>query len=351
MIIDVSNYYRVLEVNHWAVAYQGGKGFRINQAALSVIKGNVDLYVEQPQQETNQIIKVPLGFAQFFDILSACPEKTPGLLELTCLLTHESLIRFLGNGEKGLKQAAIAAGSFLKSLEGTNYEMRPSDRNALESIANLNKKPALADVNKITLGVSGNCHFSNLASPGLNSDCYYHFGINPQGKPFIDFFVDSEHAYKPVWNTARAQITAGDRKSAAEYYHHGIIAGLAGNTDAAIACYTTAIQLNSVDARAFYSRGMADLIQGNLDAAISDLTQAIKLSPKYVEAYLGRATVYRRQENLDAAIHDLTRAIELNPRCDEAYEYRGRAHELKGENAAAKADFDKASELRNHGAL
>jgi tetratricopeptide (TPR) repeat protein len=75
----------------------------------------------------------------------------------------------------------------------------------------------------------------------------------------------------------------------------------------------------SFKAVAYLDRGKAYLTSGNTDAAIADFSAALNVRPNYIDAYIERAVAYRTKRQYDLAIADLTGAIRLRPRHPRAY--------------------------------
>jgi tetratricopeptide (TPR) repeat protein len=134
-------------------------------------------------------------------------------------------------------------------------------------------------------------------------------------------------------------------KAATVYFYRGYTHGLNGDSDAALADYSKAIELDSGYTFAYNNRGVVYTEQGNLKAALADFSKAIELDPKYALAYYNRGIVYIDQGNLEAALADYSKAIELNPEDEDAYYNRGLVYKDQGNLEAALADFSKAIEL------
>jgi|AraplaMF_Col_mMF_1032025.scaffolds.fasta_scaffold00104_50 tetratricopeptide (TPR) repeat protein/V8-like Glu-specific endopeptidase len=165
---------------------------------------------------------------------------------------------------------------------------------------------------------------------------------------------------------------------------HGMWQGAAGNTDAAIEDYTTALKLEPNYPAALLSRSQSlsdrdDKAKHDLETAIADLTNLIgrfkdsaelimnrgyflmrdrrfeeaatdfsavlKLRPKSSGALRARAGVYADLKQFDKAAKDYERAIDLEPTLPISYIARGNFRSQLGEDADAIADFDRAIEL------
>ena len=85
--------------------------------------------------------------------------------------------------------------------------------------------------------------------------------------------------------------------------------------EAAVKCWTEAIELNPNNFLAYESRGyyfhLPDV--GRFDEAIDDYTRAIELRPSTAENYFYRGETYMRLDKKDLAKKDFERALGLNP--------------------------------------
>jgi tetratricopeptide (TPR) repeat protein/V8-like Glu-specific endopeptidase len=170
---------------------------------------------------------------------------------------------------------------------------------------------------------------------------------------------------------------------------HGLWQAAAGNTDAAIDDYTTALKLQPNYPAALLSRSQSlsdrdDNAKHDLDTAIADLTtligrfqdsaelimnrgyilsrdrrlpeaiadftDALKLRPKSSGALRARAGIYAEQKQFDEAAADYDHAIDLEPDLPTSYIARGNFRSQLGRDDEALADFDRAIELYPAGA-
>jgi tetratricopeptide (TPR) repeat protein len=99
---------------------------------------------------------------------------------------------------------------------------------------------------------------------------------------------------------------------------------------------------SSYSSRAYYNRGNDYARIGNTDKAIADYTTAIQLNPKYVSAYVNRSVQYSNKREYKLAIRDATTAIQLNPKSANAYHNRGACYADIGEFDKAIADYSEA---------
>jgi tetratricopeptide (TPR) repeat protein/V8-like Glu-specific endopeptidase len=165
---------------------------------------------------------------------------------------------------------------------------------------------------------------------------------------------------------------------------HGLWQAAAGNTDAAIEDYTTALKLEPDYPAALLSRSQSlsdrdDKAKRDLETAIADLTNLIgrfkqsaelimnrgyflmrdrrfeeaaadfsdvlTLRPKSSGALRARAGVYADLKQFDKAAKDYEHAIKLEPDLPTSYIARGNFRSQLGEDADAIADFDHAIAL------
>ena len=110
-----------------------------------------------------------------------------------------------------------------------------------------------------------------------------------------------------------AEHQPADTSPAAESYHKGTAALDKGETDAAIALFNQAIELDPKYAPAYCDRGLALTIKGELDKAVADLTTAIKLAPGGARSYFNRGFAYFQKGDYDKAVADYSDAIRLAP--------------------------------------
>lgn len=154
----------------------------------------------------------------------------------------------------------------------------------------------------------------------------------------------------------------------------------AGQPDKARECYDLAAKLMADDPLVYNNRGTFQLQQGRTDAAIADFTKALELEPTFAMAALNRGfaraqqlewfeaendymlafqsdpnqilalkllgTARAAQGKLQPAIEAHTRALTLNPQDADNYSNRGFVRFFAKDYAGASADFTKARELK-----
>jgi tetratricopeptide (TPR) repeat protein len=115
-----------------------------------------------------------------------------------------------------------------------------------------------------------------------------------------------------------------------------------GNSERAIADYTSAIELDPKSAVAYSNRSAAYINKGDLDLALADASKAIELNPRFAGAYVHRSSIYRKKGNLEQAISDLNEAIAINPKNLDALFNRGTIYREMGNDKEAIADYTRA---------
>jgi|GEM_PF-978014 len=132
---------------------------------------------------------------------------------------------------------------------------------------------------------------------------------------------------------------------AIDWLENGVVLINAGNSQKAIAMFTTAIKLNPSYEVFYLFRGNAYGEAGDNQQAIKDLTKALKLNPKYPNAYVSRGNAYARLQNYQQAVKDYSMAIKLNPKHEDAYSYRGVAYGALAKEKQALEDFSRAIKI------
>lgn len=134
--------------------------------------------------------------------------------------------------------------------------------------------------------------------------------------------------------------------TAEEYFSRGL-ARDESDYGGKIADYTEAIRLNPQYANAYYNRGNIQLLYGHLDAAIADFTSCIDLRmPDIHMAYNNRGIARKANSDFEGAIKDYDRAIGSNPGELIYYRNRGLAEKERGAFSNAIRDFERYIDMR-----
>ncbi len=155
--------------------------------------------------------------------------------------------------------------------------------------------------------------------------------------------------------TATAEEAAFGRQLAAwALNRRGQCRARAGNNEAAMADFSSAIRIDAKCWRALHNRGVLLAQAGQFEPAFDDFHQTIELSPNFAKAYANRGALYVLAGELEPGLADYQQAAELDPkfaiaqrgcgrvchmlgRVDEALEHLARAIELAPQDAAAFA--------------
>ncbi|HLX38918.1 MAG TPA: tetratricopeptide repeat protein, partial [Ktedonobacteraceae bacterium] len=94
-----------------------------------------------------------------------------------------------------------------------------------------------------------------------------------------------------------------------------------------------------------YNRAQVHNVFGRLDAAIADFTTIIELDPHYSEYYFERGNLYRRVGRNNEALQDYHSAIKFGPPYPEVYYNRAGVLSILGRDDEALADYHYVLEL------
>jgi TonB family protein len=109
---------------------------------------------------------------------------------------------------------------------------------------------------------------------------------------------------------------------------------------------TAPVQPPPVQDFSFYQkRADSSIAKGDLDSAVADYSKAIELRSMEPSVYLNRGVAYFNKKSYDLSILDFTKVIELDPTRSVAYLNRANSLERKGDLQKALADFQKAADL------
>jgi tetratricopeptide (TPR) repeat protein len=129
------------------------------------------------------------------------------------------------------------------------------------------------------------------------------------------------------------------------YNQRGIIYGLKGQFEKAIADYSIAIKLNPYNSLLYYNRGNAQYKENDFDSAIENFSKAIELSPRLLISYSSRCAAFLVKGKFNQALSDCSKAIELDVAKASLYLDRAVVYEKMGRPDQANADRRKYKEL------
>lgn len=112
-----------------------------------------------------------------------------------------------------------------------------------------------------------------------------------------------------------------------------------GQSDAAIAAFTTLARVPAVAALAQQGLGIAELRAGNVDTAVVALDAAIAADPALLRALLARGVAADRQRDWPRAEACYASALALDPRSAAGLTNRGYSRLLRGQYSEAETDL------------
>ncbi|HEY9751318.1 MAG TPA: tetratricopeptide repeat protein [Coleofasciculaceae cyanobacterium] len=151
------------------------------------------------------------------------------------------------------------------------------------------------------------------------------------------------------------QLIEQDANSATAYHNRGLAHFHIRQFTAAMADYTTALQLNPRLGKVYNSRGNCYAAMGDLIHAIIDYEAAIDLNPLDLQAWINRGITFRELKLHEIALENFDLALEFSQLLNQTenkeaislleghiYAERGRTHELSGDWNWAVSDYQQA---------
>jgi Tfp pilus assembly protein PilF len=130
------------------------------------------------------------------------------------------------------------------------------------------------------------------------------------------------------------------------YLNRGLAEYDAGDRQAALTDFDTAVRLNPWSDQALNSRAAVHVSLGNQEAALRDFDEAVRLKPQNSTYLINRGIFKRNTQDLAGALRDFDTVIEQNPRDARALRERADAHRMQGNWAGAIADYEAVLRLR-----
>jgi tetratricopeptide (TPR) repeat protein len=137
------------------------------------------------------------------------------------------------------------------------------------------------------------------------------------------------------------------KKTAQNYYNHGMVSENLKNDKVAESDYRNSIKIDAKFKQSYV--GLANVLarQNKTDEALKYCNQVIKQYPSYTDAFYTRSSIYYRKSDLMNAISDISKTIDLDPQNDKYYFIRaGYNYEFK-QYQNALTDYTKVISLNN----
>jgi serine/threonine protein kinase/Tfp pilus assembly protein PilF len=119
----------------------------------------------------------------------------------------------------------------------------------------------------------------------------------------------------------------------------GVCHDMFARYEAAAACYSTSIALQSDFPYTYYNRGLAEFRLGKYEEARADFDRALQRQPDMPEALINRALAFQGLGKYSEGIEDLTRALELKAQATQVYWLRGQLRQIMGDREGAQRDL------------
>jgi tetratricopeptide (TPR) repeat protein len=137
------------------------------------------------------------------------------------------------------------------------------------------------------------------------------------------------------------------KKTAQNYYNHGMVSENLKNDKVAESDYRNSIKIDKKFKQSYV--GLANVLtrQNKTDEALKYCTQAIAMYPSYSDAYFTRSGIYFLKSDLMNALSDITKTIDLDPQNDNLYFLRAGYNKGLTKSKEAISDYSKAISLNN----
>lgn len=173
---------------------------------------------------------------------------------------------------------------------------------------------------------------------------------------FGDFVVADRYTYLPSVGLAWALVASAEHLAGRYAFGRWIATAIvaiacAGATTVTLPRWRDSLSLYDAALRigphyvTYNNRGVALLQAGQTQAALADYESAIRLNPKFTRAHNNRGSVLSDLGRYDEAIRDFDTAIEQDPYYADAYGNRGNALARKGEPERALTDYARSLKI------
>jgi tetratricopeptide (TPR) repeat protein len=168
------------------------------------------------------------------------------------------------------------------------------------------------------------------------------------GNRFSDFGQVRERLrsiYQKIVGDLPPEAAQGAALTAIQWNNKGSSLDNLGMRKESIACYDSAIRLNSKFASAWFNKGVALFESGQTDAALNCYECAIELDPKSEKAWSNKGVALKTIGKTKEAAACYDRALAINPRYANAWVNKGVMLRAMGKNEEALACYERALRL------
>jgi tetratricopeptide (TPR) repeat protein len=134
------------------------------------------------------------------------------------------------------------------------------------------------------------------------------------------------------------QMAIDEKKTAQNYYNHGVMLDSLHNYAEAEKNYKSAISADAKMSTAAVALANVQLKQNKPDDAMKTCNDAIARDPQNMKLFSARSRVFAAKKDLQSAINDITKVILTSPEAD-AYKLRASYYEVLGQHITAVSDY------------
>jgi len=137
------------------------------------------------------------------------------------------------------------------------------------------------------------------------------------------------------------------KKTAENYYNHGMVSENLKNDKVAETDYRNSIKIDRKFKQSYV--GLANVLsrQNKTDEALKFCNAVLILYPSYTDAYLTRSSIYYRKSDLMNALTDISKTIDLDPQNDNLYFIRAGYNSEFKQSQNAINDYTKVISMNN----
>jgi tetratricopeptide (TPR) repeat protein len=169
--------------------------------------------------------------------------------------------------------------------------------------------------------------------------------LNPNHLPAIQGLAQVKTGGDEVLLSQLDDLIADSAASAQTYKQRGFYRMNHADEEGAVADFSQAIVMDSLDSESFFYRGKIHSRQKKWPQAELDYSAALLLEPENAEYYLARGQARYQSGKPEAALADFTLTVTTDPEHESGYYHRGITYQRLGKIALACTDLSKAVSL------